>query len=102
MAELVTPINKTSNDLATARKRTVEVMAKLGNLKSTFAATSIAGGGPPNLRAEISKMKENVVKFKELLVEASIKYSGIEGRLIRVPERVRGERGGKKLHFQPI
>ena len=71
MAELVTPINKTSNDLATARKRTVEVMAKLGNLKSTFAATSIAGGGPPNLRAEISKMKENVVKFKELLVEAS-------------------------------
>jgi truncated hemoglobin YjbI len=71
MAELVTPINKTSADLANARKRTVEVMAKLGNLKNTFAAASVSGGGPPNLRAEVAKMKENVGKFKELLLEAA-------------------------------
>ena len=71
MAELVTPINKTSSDLATAKKRTVEVMAKLGNLKNTFAATSVSSGGPPNLRAEVLKMKENVAKFKELITEAA-------------------------------
>ena len=71
MAELVTPIAKTSTDLANAKRRSVEVMAKLGNLKSMFSASSAGSGGTPSLRAEVAKMKENVVKFKELLTEAS-------------------------------
>ena len=71
MSEIVNPVNKTSSDLANAKRRTVEVIAKLGNLRNTFQAVPATGGNPVTLRAEVAKMRENIAKFKELITEAS-------------------------------
>jgi len=71
MSEIVNPVNKTSSDLANAKRRTVEVMAKLGNLRNTFQAVPATGGNPVTLRAEVAKMRENIGKFKEMITEAS-------------------------------
>jgi len=46
-------------------------MAKLGNLKNVYNASSVAAGGQITLRAEIAKMKENISNFNELITEAS-------------------------------
>jgi hypothetical protein len=71
MAEFVTATNKTSSDLTNAKKRIVEVVARLENLQSPPAASSAAAGVSTTMRAEVLKTNENFAKFKEHLKEAT-------------------------------